>query len=455
VTSAGAPAVHAGYYGFHSCQDGSRRKHHHDRCTDERANQEPTNETNGMVGAVVHHHRVVLVCGLPGAGKSTICRRIVKEYGGTAAADTADGTTAEDDEDTTAAGTTTGSHRLVHVIEYDQLMRMDSTSTPPQQQHPPSPDGDNNDDDDHHFAAWHSARTMALEQLRQRIRDVAVGFTAARKAAEMCSSNGDSGRGSSSSSSSSSFLTILDDNFYLRSMRKDVCRTLQQLQEEFLFEEQQQQEQQPQQPMNVLLLFGSVFVDVPVAICLDRNAARAVDRRRQQVPPHVIQRMHERMQVPLGTDTYYWDRCTFRLTYHRDDVAEEEDYTRKSAAPPWTDDAQWQSLHEFVQNGLQPIPYPRHDNHQQPQQQDDTTTNLAQRRDVYWRSCVSTIARQWPPLARLANQARRQCLSLMEASQLDFWRLLLANADLEEDDPVAHTLWSALLVLGQPPPVTE
>jgi tRNA uridine 5-carbamoylmethylation protein Kti12 len=420
-------------------------------------------------GDAVVVHRVVLVCGLPGAGKSTICRRLAKEYCGTAdtnmvddgTADeaSADDATAEadDDEDTTAAGTTTAS-RLVHVIEYDQLMQIDrrctTSTTPQQQQHPPSLDGDDEDDDDcddHLLAAWRAARTIALEQLRQRIRDTVAAAASNKKAAApetmmSRSSNGDS----SGSSSSTSFLTILDDNFYLRSMRKDVCRTLQQLQSEFLAEQQQEE----QQPLNVVLLFGSIFVDAPVSVCLNRNAAR-----QRQVPPHVIRRMHERMQVPMGTDTYYWDRCTFRfLAYHHGyhDVVEEEESRVTGVAVPWTDAVRWQSLHEFVRSGLQPIPYPRHDDQQRHQQAPassdyDTTTNLAQRRDAHWRSCVSTIARQWPHLAPAANQARRRSLSLVEASQLDYWRLLLASADLKEDDPVAHTLRSALMVLGPPP----
>jgi tRNA uridine 5-carbamoylmethylation protein Kti12 len=369
---------------------------------------------------VVQHHRVVLVCGLPGAGKSTLCRHIARllevEEEEVDAADTAAGDGADADADADAHHPV-----VVRIIEYDQLMMMSSTSTPNTDDDVPHDDDDQPDgqnQNNNNLAAWHAARATALEQLQEHIRMVA----------EM----EDHRPG----------VTILDDNFYLRSMRKDVCRVLQQYCTSTV----------------LLLVFGIIWVDVPLPVCLARNAARDSS----SVDPHVIRRMHERMQVPLGTATYYWDQCTLRLEYGNDD----DDDPHGSGAS-WTD-TQLQSIKQFIQCGLQPIAFPPtmpplaelpQQDHQQPVNIDDNAKelrrlSLAQRRDAYWRCCVSTIGRQWPSWAQAANQARRQCLlsNTEDASRDDFLQLFLSLCTADNDTmPAVPMIRTALAALGNPP----
>ena len=117
---------------------------------------------------------VLLLCGLPGAGKS----RLVASLPSTAIP-----------------------------IEYDQVQ-----------------------DDlllDNSLEAWRTSRHVALEQLSQHL-------------------------------SSSSQLIVLDDNFYWRSMRKQVYQTCQQ----YLI--------QQQHPSPIIYL-GIVWLDTPLDTCLQRN----------------------------------------------------------------------------------------------------------------------------------------------------------------------------------------
>jgi tRNA uridine 5-carbamoylmethylation protein Kti12 len=404
----------------------------------------PQSRTINPVTTMVVQHRVVLVCGLPGAGKSTLCRHIERllevEEEENDAADTA-GARADADADAHPV--------VVRIIEYDQLMMMSSTTStdddvPDDDDDDVQPDKNHNQNNNN-LAAWHAARTTALAQLQQQIRMMA----------EMDRDG----------------LTILDDNFYLRSMRKDVCRVLQQYQ--YHYHHHHHDEHHP----SVLVLFGIIWVDVPLQVCLARNAAR--DHR--PVDSHVIRRMHERMQVPLGTSTYYWDQCTLRLEYGNNDDNDDDDDTQHGSGGSWTN-TQMQSIKQFIQSGLQPIAFPPtmpplaelpQQDHQQPVNNNNDNAkelrllSLAQRRDAYWRCCVSTIGRQWPSLAQSANQARRQCLlsNTEDASRDDFLQLFLSLCTAAMDDnnnnnnnddvtvvvAAAPMIRTALAALGDPP----
>jgi len=248
---------------------------------------------------------VVAVCGLPGAGKSRLCRQLLRqgfreagvvdsrrhliEYdavqdrhvaeastGGAAFATSKEGrvpaeNSLDDDDDAASASATDNNERTV-VASNDLTLE-----------------------------AWRRTRVTAVQRLRSLIRRTAEEASAADASA--------AGRPA---------LIVMDDNFHLRSMRKRIYQACQ--------EEQQYQQQQQQQPSQAKsktraagIYFVVLWVDTPLEICLERNRRRGLPRessdddddRSRPVPEDVITKMSESAQLP--DPSYYWERINFRV----------------------------------------------------------------------------------------------------------------------------------------------
>ena len=213
---------------------------------------------------------VLLLGGLPGAGKSTL-----------------------------AAAWQKALPSLLHCVEYDGLeqgLLLEAASA----------NNDDNDDatlqEQQRLDAWKQSRTLALDRLRDLLRRATA--TASPAAAN------DDNKDSSSSSSLGAIqqIILMDDNFYLRSMRKQVFVTCQQVVAE--------------RQGDARIAMVSVWLDTPVGTCLARNEART-----RQVPRQVIERMARQMECPEheGDATinqtghteprrqYYWEKVAWRL----------------------------------------------------------------------------------------------------------------------------------------------
>ncbi|KAF4741768.1 hypothetical protein FOZ63_014337 [Perkinsus olseni] len=143
---------------------------------------------------------VVVLCGLPASGKSTLAKKIK-----------------------------VGRSEAIHVVDYDAISRrlLGEKDTPKSEFDP---------------EIWRRSRQLALEEMRTIL-----------------------GRAGKS-------IVIMDDNHFLRSMRKNVCKAA----------------------WEAGAGVCCVFVDCPVEVCLRRN----FDRSSGRVPSGVITSMFEVMEVP-------------------------------------------------------------------------------------------------------------------------------------------------------------
>lgn len=266
-------------------------------------------------GNIAMPTRIVLLCGLPASGKSTLGTYIAERIPRT------------------------------KLIEYDQLSHADAS-----------------------IESWRRARRHAVDLLERSIQQFD--------------------------------LIVLDDNFYLRSMRKDITRTLKEH----------------------CVHFGVIYLQTDLSACLERNRHRS-----RSVPEHIVRSMADRMEPPFNDSPYYWDVNVLSL-----------DDTTNGDFPH----DQWDTIQNFLQTKLGPIPYPSEED----LTKEPTELTLSQQRDAHWRAVVRTIGQHYPHLARYANQARKHCLQSNETTLDDF--LQFGDWIPEEVLPIIQ---EQLQALGDPP----
>lgn len=231
------------------------------RFTMNAARQTPTEEAR---------QRTAFVCctvGLPGSGKSTAARKML-----------APSSTTRRDRSARRDGPSRGggaeafstSFDKVVVIDYDAIARREAASSSSRQVEEPADAHeaatlfDSNDLD-----AWRRSRVVALEMLRDALN---------AHIADDCDDE--------SSLYDQALLIILDDNFHLRSMRRDVYRACQDV---------------AAMHPRALIGFSSVYFSTPLDVCLARNESRS---GKDCIPIDVIRRMASSMEPPDETKPY-------------------------------------------------------------------------------------------------------------------------------------------------------
>jgi len=199
----------------------------------------------------------ILFCGLPGSGKSHAAEFVAEAL-------------ARSEEQNER-------HHVEH-IEYDRLEEerlqrgdaSDNTGSGHEEQQ-------DDDDDDHQpwesrRRAWNEARVAASQRLQDRVDEI------------LKSSNGEG-----------SHTFILDDNYHLRGMRKEVHRFMLTKHCETMSSSN-----------DLSIRFGIVWMDTPFETCVQRNDARHGPRR---VPPHVMRKMRQSFEPPSA----YWEGRYLRV----------------------------------------------------------------------------------------------------------------------------------------------
>ncbi|OEU16190.1 hypothetical protein FRACYDRAFT_238778 [Fragilariopsis cylindrus CCMP1102] len=192
---------------------------------------------------------VILLAGLPASGKSSLAQKLRKQF---------------DYHNNTCTTDDCHRRRLIH-IEYDvleeDLLLLSSTEE--------YEETSNNDDTcwkNRRRDAWNQARQIAIEQMEKEMQSETV-------------INDDS-----SSRRSTNTIILMDDNFHLRGMRKQIHRSL-----------LRYQQQQQSTSLNMNLRFGTLYIKTPINICLERNRVRSGRRR---VPDDVIIKMDAAFEPP-------------------------------------------------------------------------------------------------------------------------------------------------------------
>jgi tRNA uridine 5-carbamoylmethylation protein Kti12 len=279
---------------------------------------------------------VILFGGLPASGKSTLARK-VKDY-----------------------FLQSNFERVVVHLEYDALEDLIVS-----QQH----------EEEERRDAWNQARRVAVHELEQQLLEHG------RRA-----------------ESSAPLLILMDDNFHLRGMRKQIHRLLLQY-----------------RPVN----FGLVWMELPVEECLERNR-----QRERQIPEHVISKMHATIERPKAAWENYWMSAT--------------------------DTTSLEYLIEFVEMCSDIVDLPEIvDPVQQEADRVQTLKNQRHNWDKLLRTWVGQVAKHDKQLARGANMARKELLQRAkdpnselrdDAHLLDsFLDLVLSAASATRSDSAADT----------------
>ena len=303
---------------------------------------------------------VLLVCGLPGCGKSTFARDLLRQV------------------NFVQEGSQTSLSKKpsveCHHIEYDHLQNRlldDSLSD------------DNNEVNngvvDLSLEAWRKSRTAALEELRSLLQE--------------------------SSSTTKYRLILLDDNFHLRSMRKQVFKVCQkQIQSatkpSHVGDDVEHFVSRTDSPDRRSILFATIWIQSTVETCLRRNACRSPTRR---VSEDTIHRIKSSCEPPIvGSEA--WEVHILSLS----DEDNQLDIVESSLVN--------QAL-SFVQSllfedhqAVSACVHPEVELARQERERDITRASYGHQLDQASRKWVGAVAQLHPCDAKLANKIRKSML---------------------------------------------
>ena len=290
---------------------------------------------------------VVLLAGLPASGKSTLARKLTKRF--------------NPDDDTTDEENMA---RLIH-IEYDDLEEgllsfIDSEKD----------DIDGNDDDKietRRRDAWNQARQRAVEKMEEEIQNIKD---------TPCTKN---------------TIILMDDNFHLRGMRKQIHRLL---------------------LVHKPIRYGILYLTTPLEVCLERNHKRS---GRRKIPSDVIEKMAASLEPPRVA----WEVAATMTIVDSDTRLEE--------------------IVEFLIACPEIVDLPEVDLEQQASDRATTRKNEIHSLDKRLRLYVGKVAKFDKSLAKSANLARKTVLEDVKAGRIELEGVTRAFVDSIVPDSDANS----------------
>ena len=425
---------------------------------------------------------VLLVCGLPACGKSTLIKALVHKYHSEIVND--DNLNDDNYDDDADDRTEITTH--IHTIDYDQIQEeilqqlMQQQQQQQQQQQLQRQVNRNTDttisecgDDDKKEEApspsssssnlillqsWRQTRVVAMQRLEQLVRQLLVfDNTSAVTTTNTTTTSYD--RCPPQPSQQQRHIIFCDDNFYLRSMRKQIYRRIGAV----LAHDHPLHHDDAAATNHVpaAVYFGTIHLETDVATCQQRNQLRHLDSeptdalnfvRVVMVTEDTIQRMHERFEVPVGVmPPTRWDEAvliiptaTWSSTQQQVQVVEE--WIQRTLHPTTTTTGTKDDSHMDAGSVLyrKPPPCSRDDDDIQETQQQ--MQNDRHRADVFWRQCVSAVAQSLVSSSKiqLANQVRKYCIQQLQHRQ----GLSDYDADVDYDDETKKVIWWNMFVQG-------
>ena len=278
---------------------------------------------------------VLLMCGLPGSGKSTLVQRL---------------------------SISSMHYERTEVIDYDHIAAEieQSKATETQQSH--QPPQEQIIFSSHDLEAWRQSRIHALHKLKDTLQS---HFT-------------------SDVFTNTSLLVIMDDNFHLKSMRREIFRACQEVLADH----------------NSTIGFVTLYVSTPLEVCLEQNKQR---EGKQRVPDSVIQKMAAAIEPPDPSKPYgSFEKFYLTIDNHgrtADEVLEQIQKCLKeslSSPIPLKNEV---SAEEAAQLESE-----------RARQREDTLKCELQRIDQLLRKLVGAVGRIDKSKTKLANEARKQIL---------------------------------------------
>jgi len=319
---------------------------------------------------------VVLICGLPGSGKSTLASSMASRL-----AEQQRGHDDSSDEQRQL-------YSHVVLIDYDDIANRIAVSEQlaVDSSVPTADDEASNSNtafDDTDLLAWRESRKMALTKLEDEL----TSFFEAQSESNI-------------SNQSNNLLVILDDNFHLRSMRRDVYKVCQKVVASSTEEKNESDAGRNARRIG----FSLVLVDTPLEICLQRNATR---QGKACVPEGTIRNMAASFERP-ETDTK-----DYMKKFELNSIA--VDASQKTT----TDDDVYEAIEERICACLQqsldnPVVPPQKEVEVDPevlrQQREQTLNNCIHKADKLLRTMVGAVGRADKTMGRTANEARKHIL---------------------------------------------
>jgi predicted kinase len=291
---------------------------------------------------------VALLMGLPASGKSTLAARLVTDC---------------EDNDTHVAR-----------VEYDEIEDGLLGELNPSQQ-------DGGDSDAHAREVWKESRQKSLELFQAHLADDSSRMTQSKR------------------------IILMDDNFHLRSMRREIYRICQEYVKDH----------------DAKIYFSLLWVDTPQELCLERNPNRP-----RPVPEDVIHRMSTTLQPP-GKENF--EHCFLRI----------HNLPTETSAPPY------EAIREFVtrrcMENYEPVPPPPPpiDWEQLEEERRKTRESWLHGWDQRLRKWVGLVAQIARKDTGKANQSRKTLLTKLRQEQQ-------GESELPTEGTIAAWFWQEMQV---------
>ncbi len=301
---------------------------------------------------------VLLLCGLPGSGKSTLASSIQKHYAilefGKVSHIEYDSITSSLSKEYDKAGNIATSTPSTYGLILNDLGRNDDYTE----------NIDTTDFTEQDLKAWRETRNVALQLLQKELSsalDDAMNNETHRR-----------------------FLIIMDDNFHLRSMRRDVYKICQEFMKRLSVEN----------VSSINIGLSTLYVNTPMGECIANNEKRLGSP--QYIPTEIIKAMNEKLEPPDGEkanfenciiDTSDCDISTIDF-YHQLDECLSCSVSDHPIRPPLPK----KSLEQLEKERL------------------ETLKSRLHHLDLILRTLVGATCRVNKKYAKIANQARKQIL---------------------------------------------
>jgi tRNA uridine 5-carbamoylmethylation protein Kti12 len=394
----------------------------------------------------VFYVSVVLLCGLPSSGKSTFASFLMQEVN---KSNSRNNDNEQNKKDCCSKCTTMKSNNTydeTHWINYDEIAETMLLEKIAQQKQRTATtanaydDKFNNQDDCYYFdqlhlEAWHTARVEAKERLRHLLLRHTLESSTDDESTTSASKGGDQTNTCSTScgsynnySTPKRMLIVLDDNFHLRSMRREIYKQCQTIVGEYKNINLQNERIGDSSSSSSLLRVGfSILVfNTNPSICKERNANR---KGRSRVPEQVMNNMISTIEFPPK------DECKSTLWIETSEI--DFSITTPSSSEMMLLMCQ---INNLLQNCLQnPITLPVLQPHDVPNNTIDSSTapNPLHSIDLLLRHIVGITCTLDKSLARQANKARK---SILDQYRHQYKEVIMCQSEQEKEETNIHLL---------------